>query len=48
MGARPLRRIIQTKLEDPLSELILSGQLSEEKLLKIGLQKGKLKFEVTK
>lgn len=48
MGARPLRRIIQTKLEDPLSELILSGQLSEGKLLKIGLQKGKLKFEVTK
>jgi ATP-dependent Clp protease ATP-binding subunit ClpC len=28
-GARPLRRIIQQKVEDPLSDLVLSGEFSE-------------------
>jgi ATP-dependent Clp protease ATP-binding subunit ClpA len=26
MGARPLRRVIQQKVEDPLSDAVLSGQ----------------------
>ena len=26
MGARPLRRVIQTQVEDKLSELLLGGQ----------------------
>jgi ATP-dependent Clp protease ATP-binding subunit ClpA len=26
MGARPLRRIIQLRVEDPLSDALLSGQ----------------------
>ena len=30
-GARPLRRAIQTKIEDPLSEKILSGELQAQK-----------------
>lgn len=46
MGARPLRRTIQTQVEDKLSELILSGDLSAGHQLKIGLQKGKLKFDL--
>jgi ATP-dependent Clp protease ATP-binding subunit ClpC len=29
MGARPLRRIIQLKVEDPLSDALLSGQFHE-------------------
>ncbi|MCH5316196.1 MAG: ATP-dependent Clp protease ATP-binding subunit [Eubacterium sp.] len=29
-GARPLRRAIQTKIEDPLSELILEGKLTDK------------------
>jgi ATP-dependent Clp protease ATP-binding subunit ClpA len=29
MGARPLRRIIQQKVEDPLSDALLSGTFCE-------------------
>ena len=29
MGARPLRRVIQQKVEDPLSDLVLSGEFGE-------------------
>lgn len=46
MGARPLRRTIQTEVEDKLSELILSGQLESGTTLKIGLSQGKLKFDI--
>lgn len=46
MGARPLRRTIQTQVEDKLSELILSGSLSTGQTLKIGLSKDKLKFDI--
>ncbi|MGT2845331.1 ATP-dependent Clp protease ATP-binding subunit [Streptococcus hongkongensis] len=46
MGARPLRRTIQTHIEDKLSELILSDDLSSGHELKIGMSYGKLKFEI--
>lgn len=46
MGARPLRRTIQTHIEDKLSELILSGELSSGHQLKIGMSHGNLKFEI--
>lgn len=46
MGARPLRRTIQTHIEDKLSELILSGDLSSGHQLKIGMSHGKLKFDI--
>ncbi|MGT2846499.1 ATP-dependent Clp protease ATP-binding subunit [Streptococcus massiliensis] len=46
MGARPLRRMLQTKVEDKLAELLLSGDLSAGSLLKIGVKGGELKFEV--
>ncbi|EHI70856.1 ATP-dependent Clp protease ATP-binding subunit [Streptococcus ictaluri] len=46
MGARPLRRTLQTEVEDKLSELILSGQLSSGHQLKIGMSHGKLKFDI--
>jgi ATP-dependent Clp protease ATP-binding subunit ClpA len=29
MGARPLRRVIQQKVEDPLSDALLSGTFHE-------------------
>jgi ATP-dependent Clp protease ATP-binding subunit ClpC len=29
MGARPLRRVIQQKIEDPLSDSLLSGEFHE-------------------
>lgn len=46
MGARPLRRTLQTQVEDKLSELVLSGDLSSGNTLKIGVTKGKLKFDI--
>lgn len=46
MGARPLRRTIQTEVEDTLSELLLAGKLSSGNLLKIGTSHGKLKFDI--
>lgn len=46
MGARPLRRILQTKIEDKLAELILSGELSKGQTLKIGKHKDNLKFDI--
>lgn len=47
MGARPLRRTLQTEIEDKLSELILSGQLSAGHALKIGMSQGKLKYDIS-
>lgn len=46
LGARPLRRTIQTQVEDKLAELILSGELKAGQTLKIGLSKGKLTFTI--
>ncbi|MEW4355082.1 ATP-dependent Clp protease ATP-binding subunit [Streptococcus pneumoniae] len=46
MGARPLRRTLQTKVEDPLAELLLKGELAEGQVLKVGVKGDKLKFDV--
>lgn len=46
MGARPLRRTIQTQVEDKLSELLLGGQVVSGQTLKIGCSKDKLTFTV--
>ena len=46
MGARPLRRAIQTQVEDKLSELLLGGQVVSGQTLKIGCSKDKLTFTV--
>ena len=41
-GARPLRRTIQSILEDKLAEEILDGNLKKNKLTKIGVKDGKI------
>ena len=46
MGARPLRRTLQTQVEDKLSELLLTGDLTTGQTLKVGVIAGQLKFEV--
>lgn len=46
MGARPLRRTLQTQVEDHLSELLLAGELQMGQSLKVGVKAGQLKFEV--
>lgn len=48
MGARPLRRLLQTKLEDPLAEMLLRGELPTGSTLKIGVKGKELKFDVVK
>lgn len=43
-GARPLRREIQRRIEDPLAEKVLNGELSEEGLIKVDVKDGELVF----
>jgi ATP-dependent Clp protease ATP-binding subunit ClpC len=38
MGARPLRRVIQQKVEDPLSDALLSGQFHDNDTVLVELQ----------
>ncbi len=45
MGARPLSRKIQEYIKKPLSEELLFGALKKGGVVKIGVQKGKLKLE---
>lgn len=44
-GARPLRRLIQRKMEDSLAEEILSGKYSSGDTIKVTLVDGKIAFE---
>ena len=46
MGARPLRRTLQTQVEDKLSELLLTGDVAAGQTLKVGVKGGQLKFEM--
>ena len=41
-GARPLRRTIQSMLEDKLAEEILDGNLKKNKTTKIGVKDGEI------
>jgi ATP-dependent Clp protease ATP-binding subunit ClpC len=41
-GARPLRRTIQSILEDKLAEEILDGNIPKNKLVKVGVEKEKI------
>ncbi|MDD4859895.1 MAG: AAA family ATPase [Dehalococcoidales bacterium] len=43
-GARPLRRVIERYVENPLSSQILSGELKEGDTVKVGISNGKLTF----
>ncbi|UQS86339.1 ATP-dependent Clp protease ATP-binding subunit [Nicoliella spurrieriana] len=45
-GARPIRRALQTKVEDQLSETMLSGQVATGDSLTIGASHGKIKISV--
>jgi ATP-dependent Clp protease ATP-binding subunit ClpB len=45
-GARPLKRVIQKELQDPLAGQILAGEIKDGERIKIGLAKGELTFKV--
>ncbi len=44
-GARPLRRVIQQKIEDPLSELILENKISKNGKCTVNYKDGEFTFE---
>ena len=44
-GARPLKRAIQERIENPLSRLILDGSFGPKDRVKVGASKGQLSFE---
>jgi ATP-dependent Clp protease ATP-binding subunit ClpB len=43
-GARPLKRVIQKSVQDPLAELILSGRIKDGERVTIGVKSGELVF----
>ena len=43
-GARPLKRALQTQLEDPLTEAILNGEIKRGDLVEAGVSKKEIKF----
>ena len=45
-GARPLKRVIQKHVQDPLAAKLLSGDLPDGAVIKVDLKGGKLVFEV--
>lgn len=45
-GARPLKRAIQSKLEDPLAEAILAGEIKREDRVAVSVRKKEIKFSV--
>lgn len=47
-GARPLRRMIQSKIEDALAEEILAGRIKRGNRVEVGLKKKEIVFEVPK
>jgi ATP-dependent Clp protease ATP-binding subunit ClpB len=44
-GARPLKRAIQTGIENPLAQKILSGNLVNDGIIKIDLKDGELTIQ---
>ncbi len=45
-GARPLRRAIQRSLDNPVSRLVLAGDLQRGQLLRVGVVDGELHLAV--
>jgi ATP-dependent Clp protease ATP-binding subunit ClpC len=48
MGARPLRRVIQGKIEDPLSDALLSGEFHEGDTIQVDVEDGEAVLKRTK
>ncbi len=47
-GARPLKRLIQNKILNPVAEMIISRKASEGSLVTVGLKEGKPDLEISK
>ncbi|MCE5330359.1 ATP-dependent Clp protease ATP-binding subunit, partial [bacterium] len=46
MGARPMRRTIQSAIEDPISEKIISGEIKSGQKVKVSADVGEMLFEI--
>jgi ATP-dependent Clp protease ATP-binding subunit ClpB len=44
-GARPLKRVIQKELQDPLAGQLLAGEIKDGERVQVGLAKGELTFK---
>jgi ATP-dependent Clp protease ATP-binding subunit ClpA len=47
-GARPMRRAVESKLENGLSEFIMANQLEENQSILVSVTDGKLSFSAKK
>lgn len=45
-GARPLRRVIEKKLKDPIAELIIKDRLQRNSAVRIGYENGNFTFDI--
>jgi ATP-dependent Clp protease ATP-binding subunit ClpB len=43
-GARPLKRAIQQRIENPLSKLILQGRFGPKDVIPVGVEAGEFSF----
>jgi ATP-dependent Clp protease ATP-binding subunit ClpB len=43
-GARPVKRLIQKEIINELSKEVISGKISKDSVVKISVEKGRLKF----
>jgi ATP-dependent Clp protease ATP-binding subunit ClpC len=48
MGARPMRRAIQSFIEDPISEKIIAGEVKSGQKVVVKSKDGKMQFEIKK
>ena len=46
-GARPLRRVIQREVENPLSTMLLDGEITPGQQVRVGVRDDRLDFNVT-
>ena len=46
-GARPLKRAIQSEIENPLAKQILEGKFAAKDTVRVGLERGRVAFEKT-
>ena len=44
-GARPLKRAIQERIENPLAKAILEGQFAAKDVIRVDAEGGKMRFE---
>jgi ATP-dependent Clp protease ATP-binding subunit ClpB len=44
-GARPLKRAIQQRIENPVSKLILQGRFGPKDVIPVDVEKGEFRFE---